>query len=139
MITRIIAAVMFIAAAVVMFVAANLPEQPRIAPKTKIAVPCPECPVTFRVTFMEGENGQVMVLKAEPVLPKPMLMASPAARPMPIPGMTPPPATVAAQRKEEVAPCPPFCELLAQPGRHPGKPVPKPAQPAPRPGLSPAA
>jgi hypothetical protein len=56
---RIMAATMFIVAAVVMALAANLSSQPRWAPKTKQARPCPP--------FCEQA--------------KPTLYASPAARP----------------------------------------------------------
>jgi hypothetical protein len=108
MTTKITAAVVMIAAAVVMFLAANLPDSVIIAPKTKIAVPCPDCPL--QAVWMLDEFGQrVLILKQE--LPKPMLLASPAAKPrpqQPKPGKSP--AAYAMQIQRRPQPCVPICD-----------------------------
>lgn len=83
---RIIATVMFIIAAVLMFLAANQPQPQLIAPKTKAPFqPCPPNCV-IEVTQVQG----ALVLRP---LPKPILLASPATRPY--------------------KPCPPHCAMVA--------------------------
>jgi hypothetical protein len=115
-IMRIAAAIMFVVAAFVMVMAANLPEQPRLAPKTKAPIPCPECPLqtgyskkpalpipcpgcpaVIVATWAVDENGKQILILKEQQLPKPLLFASPAARPQP-PIPVPSPAAVVALR-----------------------------------------
>lgn len=109
-IVKVVAAVMFVVAAVVMTLAAFKSDQ-RIAPHTKAkcppncvatgyskrpAPPCPPNCVIEATTVTDETGAPTLIFRA---LPKPMLMASPAARPMP--GRPPKPPVKVVQEQDE--------------------------------------